>query len=353
MRVKVSGVLTFFWDDGNFVCDDSFHHRKTALTDLSQAVVRWFATWRELSTVADLALQALPVAERLLEHNILVAYESPEHQEEERILAVWSDWGAAARQFHFASKTRMQAVFLSNEEDEDRLRGKGRRQPAPAAFKAYPDRELVPVPSGPVNDEGWPHRALVEALYERRTIREFDAGPMGLDELTNLLQVVGGTIDRCDHPETGTSLFRTSPFAGARHAIELYVYARRVTGLAQGLYHFAPDRGGLEILRVPCPHDLVDAVVREQRWLGSGAALILYTGVLERLRWKYETPRSYRDLFIGLGHYNQTMYLTATAMGLGAGFATAICDEAAEQLLDIDGSDEIFLAATAIGRRLW
>jgi hypothetical protein len=37
-------------------------------------------------------------------------------------------------------------------------------------------------------------------------------------------------------------------------------------------------------------------------------------------------------------------------MGLGAVFATAVCDEDLEQLIGVDGTAEILLGVTALGR---
>jgi len=349
MRVKVSETGCLYWHDGQLVWDDGIRHEKLALTNLSEVVLRWFATWRELSTAADLGAQALRVAERLVDRGLLIAEGTPQHQLEQRVLDRWRAWGPAARQYHFASRTLTSTAFYTFAEDDERLRVKGRQDPAPPAFKSYPDRELVPIPPGPVKDDDWPYRGLVQSLYRRRTVREYRDEPIALSDLASLLQIVGGVVGRFDDPYTGTSLFRTSPFAGARHAIEMYVYARRVDGLAPGIYHFAADRCGLEVLRVPCSQEEVDAVAGHQTWAADCSATIFYTAVLERLQWKYEMPRSYRDVMTGLGHYSQTAFLTATAMGLGMAFITAIRDEAAERLLGCDGSEEIVLATAMLG----
>jgi nitroreductase len=77
--------------------------------------------------------------------------------------------------------------------------------------------------------------------------------------------------------------------------------------------------------------------------------LVLYTAVIERLQWRYRSPRAYRDLLIGLGHVSQTVLLLASAMGLGAVFATAVCDEDLELLIGIDPTSEILLGVTALG----
>ena len=150
--------------------------------------------------------------------------------------------------------------------------------------------------------------------------------------------------------ETGPAVFKTSPSAGAWHPVELYVHARRVDGLDPGVYHYAPARGGLEhVGDGPDAAGVLDAV-GGQRWLADAPALVLYTGVIERMMWRYALGRAYRDVLIGLGHVSQTLFLTATAMGLGAVFATAICDEDLERLVDCDPLHEVVLGVAGIGR---
>ena len=126
------------------------------------------------------------------------------------------------------------------------------------------------------------------------------------------------------------------------------------------MYHFAPTRGGIEALG-----DGIDApaagagagaagkrsldAVGGQPWLAEAPVLILYTAVIERLQWRYRSPRAYRDLLIGLGHLSQTVLLLASAMNLGAVFATAVCDEDLERLIGIDGTSEVLLGVAALG----
>jgi SagB-type dehydrogenase family enzyme len=145
-------------------------------------------------------------------------------------------------------------------------------------------------------------------------------------------------------------VFKTSPSAGARDPVELYVHVDRVTGLEPGTYHFAPGRGGLEAIGPAAAPDALADAVGGQPWLARAPALLIYTAVLERSAWRYDNRRAYRDVVLGLGHTSQTALLVATAIGLGAVTATAVNEEALERLLGCDPAAEPVLAVTALGR---
>lgn len=95
---------------------------------------------------------------------------------------------------------------------------------------------------------------------------------------------------------------------------------------------------------------MLGAALGEQPWLSDCAALLIYTAVPARTRWRYERSRAYRDILIELGHVSQTVLLTATALGLGAVTATAMRDRELEDLLGCDPTAEPALAVTALGR---
>ncbi|HLM50936.1 MAG TPA: SagB/ThcOx family dehydrogenase, partial [Solirubrobacteraceae bacterium] len=230
------------------------------------------------------------------------------------------------------------------------MREQVRRDPPPAYATARPDRPLTRLPTGGGADAPWPQADLVSTLMGRRSVRRFAPEGLALGELAALLQVAGGILEVRDGLGTGPAVFKTSPAAGAWHPIELHVHARRVDGLEPGVYHYAPTRGGLEPAPAPAAEvDPLDAL-GGQPWLAEAPVLILFTGVIERSAWRYATARAYRDMLIGLGHVSQTTLLTATAMGLGSVFATAVCDEDLERLAGVDPVEEVLLGVTAVGR---
>ena len=349
MKVKVSECAALFHHDGKLVWDDYLGHRQYAITEESERLLRWFSTWRELATAGELGERSLEVAERLLDAGVLVAAGSPQHRTEQQVLARWGTWGPAARHFHFGARALAGTRYLSLEDDAATMQERARDVPPPAIAKTHPDRPLIPLAAGMPDASAWPRAQLVDALYGRRSTRRFEPEALTLGELGAVLQVAAGILDTLPGDGTGPAVFKTSPAAGAWHPVELYVEARRIDGLSPGIYHFAPTRGGLEALDRGVLGKTAAPALGGQPWLASAPALIVYTAVIERAGWRYETSRAYRDVLIGVGHVSQTVLVTATAMGLGAVFATAVCDEDLELLIGCDPVEELVLGVAALG----
>ena len=350
MRVKASECATLFWSEGRLVWDDYMRQRQHALTAESEVLLRWFATWRDLESARELGERSLAVGRRLLEAGVLVAEGSEEHAAEQRLLARWGAWGASARHLHFAARTPSGARYLSPADDFEGMRARAREESPPPVASSSEERPLIALDGDVADDGKWTRPRMVDALRHRRSARRFAPEPLALDDLATVLRLAAGIVDRLPDTGGGPGVLKTSPSAGAWHPVELYVEARRVDGLAPGLYHFAPTRGGLEDLARAPLGDAAASALGGQLWLADAPALILYTGVLERAQWRYRSARAYRDMLIGMGHLSQSVLLTASAMGLAAVFATAVCDEELERHLGCDGIDEVLLGVSALGR---
>ncbi len=80
-------------------------------------------------------------------------------------------------------------------------------------------------------------RSLEETLNERRSVRDYKAGPLSLEEVSQLLWAA-----------SGINLYRrTTPSAGATYPLEVYLAAGQVAGLAVALYHYSPPEHALEM----------------------------------------------------------------------------------------------------------
>jgi SagB-type dehydrogenase family enzyme len=353
MRVKVSESAALFWDQGKLIWDDYLGHRQHALTADSERLLRWFSDWRDLDSVSALGEEYLAIANRLLEAGVLIAEDSAEHDAERRLLAHWGAWGPSARYLHFASRTLAGARFLSAADDAAEMSARARAHlqadAMPALSKTYPTRPVIEIADQRPEDQTWRRRLFLDAVYGRRSTRRFDGTALTLEELGAILHVAGGFIEVLDQ-SLGPGALKTSPSAGALHPFELYVDARAVDGLSPGHYHYSPARGGLERLASDGRPGPSLQSLGGQPWLTDAPALVLYTAMIERLQWRYRTPRAYRDLLIDLGHLSQTVLLTASASGLGGVFASAVCDESLEEAIGVDPMSEIILGVCALGR---
>jgi SagB-type dehydrogenase family enzyme len=345
MQIKVSELSIMYWRNGQLVWDDYLHRAKYILTLESEQVVRWFSSWREIDSIAVLGEKYLGITAQLLTNGLLIVEESCQSIDEDKIVSAWKIWGSAATYFHFSSSTIADTIFVPIAENIKTKKQKILKYPQPSPFKNYQDCELIPIPEYP-DDVLCSKRTFIETLENRKSVRQFADEPMPISGLGKILNLTGG-INRIE-PDLagGVAVFKNSPSAGACSPFEIYVCANRVSNLSAGLYHYAPNRNGLEL--VNSSFSLNSHNLGGQPWLIECAALILFTGVIERSQWQYETCRAYRDLLIGFGHLSQTLQLAVAAMDYGSVFATAVCDQEIEQLMGL-GAGEVLLGTTAIG----
>ncbi|MGN9764762.1 SagB/ThcOx family dehydrogenase [Micromonospora sp. SD12] len=331
MRVRVSRLVVFLWRDGQLVCDDPLRHRQFALTVEAERLLRDYADWAELDG---------RLAQQLLDAHVLVAEGSPEHAREER-LGAWRDLGPAATYYHLASRTLGSDVFRSAAQDAAVLRAKS-NQPEPVKEHDGPRIALPPTDPPPVD--------FTTVLAARRSTRWFDPdNPVPLPAFAALLRWTAGIRREVDVSGVGTALLKTAPSGGARHPVEVYPVVRDVEGLEPGIYHYAVRRH--ELVRLaPAPGE-----DRLREWCGGqphaaqAGFLLMYAAVLDRTVWKYPAARAYRALLLDVGHLSQTVYLTATALGLGTFFTAATRDAPVEDALGLSWPDEVFLGVSGVG----
>ncbi|MGB3697809.1 MAG: SagB family peptide dehydrogenase [Gordonia sp. (in: high G+C Gram-positive bacteria)] len=176
---------------------------------------------------------------------------------------------------------------------------------------------------------------LTRVVEERVSTRSFDdASPVTIAELGELLYRAARTRGTRVVDDAGTARTelpsRPYPSGGSIYELELYPVVRTVAGAEPGMYHY--DSVHHTLRRVA---DLADPAV--QRLL-SPAALTLSDGELPqvmlvlaarvgRIMWTYE-QMPYAVILKHVGVLTQTLYLVATAMGLG-GVAQGYGDTAA------------------------
>ncbi|HPG87784.1 MAG TPA: SagB/ThcOx family dehydrogenase, partial [Spirochaetales bacterium] len=155
--------------------------------------------------------------------------------------------------------------------------------------------------------------------------------------------------------------FRVVPSGGCRHPLDLIIYARRVEGLAPGLYrHLATDRA-LALLR---PASLVpgadperngclsldeelDAALSGQLW--NSAAVFVWTAVPYRTEWRY-TVAAAKTLLLDAGHACQALHGACEALGLGTCAQAAYDQQRLDEALGVDGIDEAAVYVASTGR---
>jgi len=192
-----------------------------------------------------------------------------------------------------------------------------------------------------------------DLLDARRSVRIFNDTPATQEELAFILWSAHGV--QAYRGVNDAATLRTVPSGGARHAFEIYALVKNVTGLAPGLYHYAPmenvgeKRVCVEFLSEFPDYDArVEHMLAGQRWACKAPFVLFVSCVPYRAEWRYAAA-AHRVMLIDLGHIGQNVMLSAAASGLGscciAAYDQALCDEA----LNLDGTDEYVVYAVPIG----
>ena len=259
----------------------------------------------------------------------------------EEKLSAWRTWNPAAGFFHFATKDvryRSQVV-----ETSAAIRSEGRSVRAPSPLKkGYPAGIRLP----PARLTG----EVPSLLLARRTWRKFGRRPLTLTELATLLQLTWGVHGWIKVPRVGQFALKTSPSGGALHSIEVYLLARKVSGLDPGLYHYHPDTHRLVRVGRRGARQVTD-YIPGQHWFKDAGAVFLMTTVFDRVQWRYFHARAYRAILAEAGHLCQTFCLVATWLGLAPFSTMGLSDRRIESDLEIDGVSESIIYAAGVGSR--
>jgi putative peptide maturation dehydrogenase len=225
------------------------------------------------------------------------------------------------------------------------------------AFGAAPEPDFRRAPEAATLPLAPPRRSGFDTLLEaRRTCRNFDpAAVLSAADFATMLRRVWGAFGTRELAPGAVAVKKNSPAGGGLHAVEAYVLVQRVEGVAPGLYHYLSMRHALEPLQALAPADaaaLAHRFVAGQDWFRDAPAMVVMTARFDRLFWKYRRhTKAWRVVHLDVGHLSQTMYLSATELGLGAFVTAAINDRVVEQALALPPLREGAIALVGFGPR--
>lgn len=184
--------------------------------------------------------------------------------------------------------------------------------------------------------------SIEEAIFHRRSIREYKREPLTLEEVSQILWAAAGSnIDGI------TGATRTVPSAGACYPIETYLVAGEVREIPAGIYHYKWSEHKLSLL---VKGDLREKLTRAA--LGQGViqrapACLVFTAIYPRTTRRYG-ERGFRYVHIDMGCIIQNVYLQAQALNIGTVIIGAFTDEAVRDLLRV--KDEEPLCIMPLGK---
>jgi SagB-type dehydrogenase family enzyme len=213
--------------------------------------------------------------------------------------------------------------------------------PRSPLYKTYPPGTtrlaLPPVPET-FQEDFW------QCLKRRRSQRDYVEHAITQEELAGLLWASQGITEVRQN-----FAFRAAPSAGALYPVETYVAVHRVEEVPPGIWHFQIPDFSLELV---APGDFRRSLVLaslNQQFLGTAAAVFIWTGILGRSLWKYR-QRAVRYLFLDAGHICGNLHLAATALGLGCCPVAAFFDEEVEEIVHANPEEEIAVYLAAVGK---
>jgi SagB-type dehydrogenase family enzyme len=188
---------------------------------------------------------------------------------------------------------------------------------------------------------------LLKLMAKRRTIRRAKPQAVSLQQLSDCLFAglgITGETENC----VGKLPLSMTPSGGARNPYEAYVFARNITGLAPGIYHYSATEHALGTIET---HDVnsLSALIGGQDWGDGMACLIVLCAHLDRTMWKYVDANAYRVVLIEAGHIGQNIMLAATDNALSACPTAALSHSKLKSALGITSITQAPIYALSLG----
>lgn len=196
---------------------------------------------------------------------------------------------------------------------------------------------------------------LYKVMVNRKSSRLYEQDPLSLKELSYLLWMTQGVKDIAGVAHRIT--LRNVPSAGARHALETYVFVNRVEGVEPGCYHYLPETHELELISQEEKQiQKLSAAFCGQTFFGGSAVAFVWTAVPYRMEWRYGTMAE-KLILLDAGHVCQNLYLAAASIGCGVCAIGAYEQDKADELLGLiqtrgsERDEEMVVYAASVGKK--
>lgn len=259
--------------------------------------------------------------------------------------------GAAARAYNDRTKYR----FVTGADGTldivagtapDAFPALGAQDPAndPGRFKIYRGVDTIPLTKEPIDSSLTAFETLIASGRE-------PAGTVvpNLAVLGRVLQRSNGILKMGKHRTGKEIAYRAAGQTGARYHLELYLVTGELPGLAAGVYHYGPHDDTLSTLRAGDYRAFVARAAGDDPAIAQAPAILIVTSQIWRNAWRY-LEHSYKQVFWDMGTLLTNTLAVAASAELPTEVVFGFADPDIEQLLGIDGRDELVSGMLALGR---
>ncbi|MBN2016911.1 MAG: SagB/ThcOx family dehydrogenase [Candidatus Cloacimonetes bacterium] len=221
--------------------------------------------------------------------------------------------------------------------------------PQPPVEKPFKSHEnLTELPA--VKDIITTENDLFEIINQRRSRRNYTGKAIDLNQLSFLLWCTQG-VKKILERKNNNVTFRTVPSAGARHLFETYLAVLKVEGLKPGIYRYCALEHKLEFLHSVnnLPKQTVGACLG-QEFVGDSSVVFFWSAIPYRCEWRYAYMAA-KLILLDAGHVCQNLYLASEALGLGTCGIAAYDQQKSNELIKVDGEDEMIVYIASVGKR--
>lgn len=344
MRVKRPASLVIMLENEQFVFHNFLRQTTFLANPTALEIVRRLSVWTDLEGVfaflpdysRDSVVKAI---NNLTDLGAILVEGSEDALQDDGFAETWL-WGPFAAAYHFGTRV---GDFMSEEQGGEILRDRAKACPSPPLYQTNND---------PASDIVLPVREAYGepflTMSRRRTNRVMRDEAISVDQIADCLLFSMAITAVIEDEDIVDLPLKMTPSGGARNPFEAYVCARRVEGLAPGVYHYSAMERTLGLVSSAAPPAFGD-LLAGQGWASDAAAVVFLVANFERPMWKYHDGTAYRVTAIEAGHIAQNIILVATSHGLVANPTGAMDFRRVEQTLGVEGLTKAVLYCLVIG----
>jgi len=176
--------------------------------------------------------------------------------------------------------------------------------------------------------------SVEQALKSRRSRRTYKKDSLKLSELSQILWAAYG--------QTSPNGGKTSPSAGAKYPLDIYVFTRDVENLSAGLYVYDSAKHSLKQLGAGDYSKRLSEAALSQKMIEEAQATVVLVSVYDRITSRYG-QRGVMYAHMEAGHVGQNIYLQAEALGLGTVAVGAFNPDKVSELLAQSVGEPVYL----------